>query len=84
MTQNKTFEEQFPSLIARHWSAESITRAMETREFVENPIWFNHLTIQEHCLDKQKVRDALEKSLKTCVCQNCLNWKRRIEEELEL
>ena len=50
-----TFEEQFPSLKnKRH-----INKMGEPPHYV---IWFTEGQIQQHCLDKQKVKDAITKN----------------------
>ena len=70
----ETFEEQFPSLLANHLVIESVkgkvnllpdgSNEEDFREYCLTPkelkCW-NYFTIQKHCLDKQKVKEAIEK-----------------------
>ena len=51
-----TFEEQFPSLIWKYHNIE-----FPTPEGIEIRMAIKEKDIQENCLDKKKVRDAIDK-----------------------
>ena len=60
----KTFEEQFPSLKDKSFEAQKCPVCCETIDVSEGDWVVDCIKIQEHCLDKQIVKELVEKQIK--------------------
>lgn len=81
MTQLKTFEEQFPSL--KDWVIQSdLSTTLFPSPNRDEMKWVSGIKIKEHCLDKQKVRDAFDKYLLKAHWQVLDKQKEAITKEL--